>query len=74
MASFLGSSPGCLDLETNYVHIPSLCSLSIGLMVSDHYLPSHNWDHIIKKRVFRVFLWTFGLGVGFVLFHSDCDR
>jgi hypothetical protein len=38
----------------------SLCSLYIALVVSEHYLNSHIWNHIIKKHVFRVFLWTFG--------------
>jgi len=38
----------------------SLCSLYIGMVVSEHYLHSHIWDHIIKRHLFRVFLWTFG--------------
>ena len=38
----------------------SLCSLYIGLVISEHYLHSHIWDHIIKRHLFKVFLWTFG--------------
>ena len=38
----------------------SLCSLYITAVVSEHYLHEHIWDHIIKKHLFRVFLWTFG--------------
>ena len=40
-------------------------SLSIGTLYiialcSEHYLQSHIWEHIIKKHLFRVFLWSFG--------------
>ncbi|MBW2012042.1 MAG: arsenic efflux protein [Deltaproteobacteria bacterium] len=38
----------------------SLCSLYITVVVSEHYLNSHIWEHIIKKHLFRVFLWSFG--------------
>jgi len=38
----------------------SLCSLYISMIVSEHYLHSHIWDHLIKKHIIRVFLWTFG--------------
>ena len=39
----------------------SLCSFYISLFASEHYLHSHIWDHIIKRHLFRVFLWTFGI-------------
>lgn len=38
----------------------SLCTLCITIVCSEHYLESHVWGHIIKKHLFRVFLWTFG--------------
>jgi hypothetical protein len=38
----------------------SLCSLYIAFVASEHYLHDHIWDHIIKKHLFRVFLWSFG--------------
>ncbi|MDY7034914.1 MAG: putative manganese transporter [Thermodesulfobacteriota bacterium] len=38
----------------------SLCTLCIIIICSEHYLESHIWDHIIKKHLFRVFLWSFG--------------
>jgi hypothetical protein len=38
----------------------SLCSLYIAAVASEHYLLVHIWDHIIKRHLFRVFLWTFG--------------
>ena len=38
----------------------SLCALYIALASSEHYLHEHIWEHIIRKHLFRVFLWSFG--------------
>lgn len=38
----------------------SLCSLYIVAVASEHYLISHVWDHIVRKHLLRVLLWTFG--------------
>jgi len=38
----------------------SVFVLYITLVVSEHYLHDHIWGHIIKKHIFRVFLWTLG--------------
>lgn len=38
----------------------SLLSLIVSSVVSEHYLHDHIWHHIIKKHLFRVFLWSFG--------------
>ena len=38
----------------------SMISLYIAAVCSEHYLYSHIWDHIIKKHLLRVFLWSFG--------------
>ncbi|MEA2013732.1 MAG: putative manganese transporter [Thermodesulfobacteriota bacterium] len=38
----------------------SLISLYVSGVASEHYLHFHIWDHIIKKHMLRVFLWTFG--------------
>ena len=38
----------------------SIGSLYIAGIASEHYLHFHIWGHIIKKHMFRVFLWTFG--------------
>ncbi len=38
----------------------SLCTICIIMACSEHYLESHIWRHIIKKHLFRVFLWSFG--------------
>lgn len=32
----------------------------IALAAPEHYLHDHIWDHIIKKHILRVFLWTLG--------------
>ena len=37
----------------------SLITLYITAVVSEHYMHSHIWDHIIKKHIMRVFLWSF---------------
>jgi len=34
-------------------------SAFITLTVPDHYLNEHIWHHIIKRHLWRVFLWTF---------------
>lgn len=34
-------------------------ALFIVVAVSDHYLRSHIWSHIIKNHIWRIFLWTF---------------
>ena len=38
----------------------SVLILYIALVVSEHYLHDHIWEHIIKKHILRVFLWTLG--------------
>jgi hypothetical protein len=30
------------------------------MAVTEHYLYLHIWEHILKKHLFRVFLWSFG--------------
>jgi hypothetical protein len=37
-----------------------LGSLYIAIIVSEHYLHDHIWDHIIKRHLFQIFLWSFG--------------
>ena len=37
-----------------------MCTLYIIMICSEHYLESHIWGHIIKKHLFRVFLWSLG--------------
>lgn len=35
-------------------------SLFIILTVPDHFLEQHLWEHVVKKHLLRMFLWTFG--------------
>ncbi len=37
-----------------------LISFLICLSMPDHYLEKHIYEHIMKKHLWRVFLWTFG--------------
>lgn len=40
--------------------IGTLFSLFVVLTVPDHFLEHHLWEHVLKKHVPRIFLWTFG--------------
>jgi len=35
-------------------------SLFVVLTVPDHFLEQHLWEHVVKKHLARIFLWTFG--------------
>ncbi|MBU8920534.1 MAG: arsenic efflux protein [Bacteroidales bacterium] len=39
--------------------ISSLVALFIVGTVSDHFLEEHLWEHIARKHLLRIFLWTF---------------
>lgn len=36
-------------------------ALFIILTVPDHYLEEHIWQHIFKKHLWKIFLWSFGV-------------
>jgi hypothetical protein len=38
----------------------SLIALFLILVVKEHFLEEHIWEHIIKKHFLKIFLWTFG--------------
>jgi len=40
--------------------IVSSLALFIILKSSDHFLEEHIWNHLCKRHLWRVFLWTFG--------------
>ena len=40
--------------------VTSIAALIIVATVSDHFLDEHLWDHIARKHLPRVFLWTLG--------------
>jgi len=37
----------------------ALLSLFIVSTVPDHFLEKHLWEHVLKKHLLRIFLWTF---------------
>jgi hypothetical protein len=48
--------------------VVSAVALFIVATVHDHFLEDHMWNHIAKKHIPRIFLWTFGaLAVFYVL-------
>ncbi len=42
-----------------FVSLIGLANLII-ITVPDHYLSEHIWEHIFKKHLWRIFLWSFG--------------
>ena len=38
----------------------TLFSLFVVSTVPDHFLEEHLWEHVLKKHLLRIFLWTFG--------------
>jgi len=48
-------------------------SLFIVTSVPEHFLKEHLWDHIVKRHLLKIFLWTFGtlLAVHFLLHFID---
>ncbi len=36
-------------------------ALFVVLTVPEHFLQEHLWEHVLKKHLLRVFLWTFGV-------------
>ncbi len=50
--------------EWNWIKITftggALFSLFVVSTVPDHFLEKHIWDHVLKRHLLRIFLWTFG--------------
>ena len=38
----------------------SIITLLFTATARDHFIKEHLWDHIIKKHLLSIFLWTFG--------------
>jgi len=38
----------------------TLFGLFVVSTVPDHFLEDHLWEHVLKKHLLRIFLWTFG--------------
>ena len=54
----------------------SVIILIVLIFASDHFVEDHLWNHVVKKHLPTIFVWTFGvllvLGIG--LQHVDIDR
>ena len=50
--------------EENWIRISLVITTVFGLYVvatvPDHFLEKHLWQHVLKKHLLRIFLWTFG--------------
>ncbi len=50
--------------EWNWVRITllagTLFALFVVITVPDHFLEKHFWEHVLKRHLLRIFLWTFG--------------
>ncbi|MBN2278955.1 MAG: arsenic efflux protein [Candidatus Marinimicrobia bacterium] len=51
----------------------NLISLFIVTTVPEHFLEKHLWEHVVKKHVPHIFMWTFGalLAMNLVTAHMD---
>ena len=58
LTGMLGS--GAWDWKRITFAIGAGFSLFIILTVPDHFLEQHLWEHVVKKHLLRIFLWTFG--------------
>ena len=38
----------------------TLFGLFVVITVPDHFLQKHLWEHVLKRHLLRIFLWTFG--------------
>lgn len=51
-------------LEWNWINITLLVSNLFGLFVvvtvPNHFLEKHLWEHVLKKHLLKIFLWTLG--------------
>jgi len=50
-------------------------ALFVVVTVPDHFLQKHLWEHVLKKHLLRIFLWTFGalLMIGILMSYVDLN-
>jgi len=50
--------------DWNWINLTLLLSAIFGLFVvttvPDHFLEEHLWEHVLKKHLLKIFLWTLG--------------
>ena len=51
----------------------TLFALFVVITVPDHFLEKHLWDHVLKRHLLRIFLWTFGTLLFIHLIESYLD-
>jgi hypothetical protein len=53
----------------------SLFALFVVTTVPNHFLQKHLWEHVLKKHLLRIFLWTFGalLVIHILMNYIDLD-
>ena len=53
----------------------TMFTLVLTVMASEHFISEHLWEHIIKKHLPKIFLWSFGallfIAVGLAYLHID---
>jgi hypothetical protein len=63
--------------EWNWVRITllagTLFALFVVITVPDHFLEKHLWEHVLKKHLLRIFLWTFAALLVIHLLESYLD-
>jgi len=52
--------PGTWDWKKISFTIGAGFALFVVMTVPDHFLEQHLWEHVVKKHLMRIFLWTFG--------------
>ena len=52
--------PGIWDWKKITFTLGAGFALFVVLTVPDHFLQQHLWEHVVKKHLARIFLWTFG--------------
>lgn len=70
-----GISINLLSEDWMYVMFAGLSLIVLGVLcfASDHFVEEHLWNHIVKKHLPSIFLWTFGVlaVLGFGLKYLD---
>ncbi len=58
--------PSSWDWKKITILLLMAASLFITLTVPEHFLEEHLWEHIAKKHILQIFLWTFS---AFIIIH-----
>jgi len=53
--------------------LSGLFGLFVVITVPDHFLEKHLWEHVLKKHLFKIFIWTFGTLLAMHLLESFWD-